>query len=273
MDCLYINLDAQTERRAALECNFDAKKADGWRLFRFKAVEASQVDALNIAGNARPAEKACFASHKTLLRENIGRDTPVMIMEDDAIIGNRTCMAIDTGIRNIDSNSWDILFTDICVPNVGAWADLVRIRRQFMKSGELRFLDLSQIPFAGTTSYIVNPKSIAKLCDLIDEVTSIDLAYDLYLRNATYQSRLRSSVFIPFVTSISHLSQKSSIQENSDGSPGEVLDLFRKMMWLDRDLSLHTELIESLREEHSNEESRMFGALFEAVLSDKLRWN
>src|SRR5277367_6640646 len=99
MDCFYINLKAQAERRHSIEKNFAEKKGDGWRLFRFDAVDVTAVNAMNVSDAARPAEKACFLSHKNVLMDNIGRDTPLVILEDDALFGDRTCRAIETGLR------------------------------------------------------------------------------------------------------------------------------------------------------------------------------
>ena len=273
MDCYFINLAAQTDRRAAIESNFDSKKIDGWRLSRFDAVNVEQLDSLNVPGRARSAEKACYLSHKALLKEAAGRDDPIMIMEDDAVIGARTCRAIEVGLDNIDPAGWDILFTDVCVPNVGAWADLIRLRRQFMKSGELRFLDLSQIQFAGTTSYIVNPRSASRIYELIENIAAIEMGYDLYLQAMTHAGAIRASVFVPFVTSISSLSEHSSIQSAESQALRSVLDLFRRMIWLDRDLAAHSESVAAMAAAYDNVESRMFGVLFEAMISETLQWN
>ena len=55
MDCVYINLAARTDRRAAIEANFDAHKIRDWSLARFEEAVvrlplAEQRAALNTLG-------------------------------------------------------------------------------------------------------------------------------------------------------------------------------------------------------------------------------
>jgi hypothetical protein len=63
MDCFYINLGSAAERKLNIKRNFAAYKMPGWTLTRFSALDTAYFGRQNIAGTARPTEKASFLSH------------------------------------------------------------------------------------------------------------------------------------------------------------------------------------------------------------------
>ena len=89
VDCYYINLETAVERREQIEANFSAHAASGWTLTRFAATDAALAADSQVPGTLTSAEKACFLSHRALLRSLQDAVGPVMILEDDAIIGRR----------------------------------------------------------------------------------------------------------------------------------------------------------------------------------------
>jgi GR25 family glycosyltransferase involved in LPS biosynthesis len=273
MRCVYINLGSRTDRKAALEANFEANKAPEWTLSRLEAIRADQSEVAALPGPANPREKACFMSHRSAIAEHCGGEEPFMVLEDDAMFGPRSCVAIERVTSNLAADSWDILFTDVAVANVGAWADIIRIRRQhFAKTGEMRLVDLAGIDFAGSTAYVVNPASAAKVLGLFSAVGSLDCGIDLYMRDLTHRGALRCIVPIPFLTTISELSALSSIQMDMAGSAVPLLDLFRRMIWLHRDLGGHLETVRALRSAHIDAEGEMFATLFGVMVSETIRW-
>jgi hypothetical protein len=187
------------------------------------------------------------------------------------VFGARTCKAIDMSLANIDEASWDIIFTDICVPDIGTWPDLVRLRRQFEGTQNFKLLSLGKFHFAGATSYILNRRSKRLLAEILDDVEQIDTPYDLYLRSLVHQGRLRAFVIFPFVTSISELAEQSSIQAPADASLDLVLNSFRRLVWTERDLDQAAAHIVPLRQTYSSPETLPFGALFEAMLSHEIQ--
>ena len=269
MDCFYINLERQTDRRTAIEANFRANRVDGWRLHRFEAVNTADVARLDVPGGLSAGAKACFLSHRDLIRSALGTNAPILIMEDDAVFGPKTCRAIEVALDSIDEEDWDIVFTDICVGDVGTWRDFIRLRREFDQSRELKFFDLAQLHFSGATAYILNPKFLPLFSKLLDDVESFDAPYDLYQRHLVRSLRLKASVIVPFVTSISDLAEQSSIQTQDLGPIG-IMNLFRRMVWMDRDLSKHAQTLENLRAAYRTEESAAFSALFEALISERM---
>ncbi len=58
MDCLYINLDSATERRARLEYNFNAIRKPNWNLTRSAAIDTEFIKKNEIRGTAAPRRGA-----------------------------------------------------------------------------------------------------------------------------------------------------------------------------------------------------------------------
>lgn len=270
MDCFYINLASRADRRQALERNFAAVGAGNWRLRRFEAVTAQDVADAGAPGILSPQEKGCFLSHRNLIRQ-IASDGPVMIAEDDVLFGAGTCRGVEAALGAVEVDKWDIVFTDVFVGAVGLWPELIKLRRAFDRTGAFQLLDAVQLQFAGSTSYILNGRSLPLLAALLEEPGPIDLPYDIYLRQLIRRFELKAYVIFPFVTSISDLAGQSSIQPDQAGSLDGIANLFRRMIWMERDLRARAGEIGALREAYGDAESQAFGALFEALMSERMR--
>src|SRR5262245_55728131 len=98
MECFFINLENQAERRDFLRDNFARHKAQGWFLNRIAAVGVDQLARSPVPGLIRETEKACFLSHKLALRESLEAPGHALILEDDALFGPSSCGAIDNAI-------------------------------------------------------------------------------------------------------------------------------------------------------------------------------
>jgi GR25 family glycosyltransferase involved in LPS biosynthesis len=283
MDCFYINLDRATERRSRLESNFAAIKKPNWSLTRFPAIDTEYVRANNIAGCTTPGEKGCFLSHKILIGENLAKAGPLFIAEDDAAFGARSCALIDAILKQSPNADWDILFTDVGTPQLSTMIDLVKYRRGLAAKGEeLAFLDLSKLNFVGSTAYLVNPKSKQKLYGLLDSVTEIDLPYDLYLRQQAHAGILKVRSLFPFVTTLSDYSEDSQIKVADLKRPDLRWNLFRKMVWAERNLASCKPALEQMNgsvteqvaalfkqlRSSPDEELNAFGVLFTAIAAD-----
>jgi GR25 family glycosyltransferase involved in LPS biosynthesis len=262
VDCFYINLDSATERRAAIEANFLQHKTGDWTLSRFAAVDTNYVRANNIPGTLTPSEKACFLSHKFLIKAQRNNETPVLLMEDDSIFGKSTCSLIDDHLLNKSDSDWDILFTDIAVTSLQQMVELTQLRPKF----HFGVLNLASIWFAGASSYIVNPKSINKIIDLMDRETSLDIPYDLYLRELIRKNEIRAYTFFPFATSLSELASQSQIEHNDGSALALIWDTFRKLTWFDRDIEMQKSNLGKVDRTISDDECKMFGTLFAAMM-------
>lgn len=270
MRCVYINLDSALSRRERLERNFAQHARAGWSLVRFSAVDRERVQRENVPGVAKQTEKACFYSHKLVIKENLGLGEHLMIVEDDVAFGPSTCSKVENVIRNCERLEWDILFTDICVPDLPAMMRLVRMRSDLTRKGQMTVLDLAELSFGSSTSYILNARSLAKVYELLDNQVALDLPYDLFLRKLITERKLNGLVVFPFLTSLSEQSEVSQIQPEGELSPELVWNTFRKMIWRDRQLDDVKPLLQEIDEKFCDEEVRLFGTLFAAMVSKNL---
>lgn len=263
MDCFYINLDSAIQRKHHIENNFAAVKKPDWNLTRFAAIDTDHVRNRNILGKARPAEKACLLSHKELLARNLANDKTIFILEDDAVIGARSCALIDKVLSRNKVLEWDILFTDVCITELVTMLELLKYRRDLAaKKIEVAFLDLSKVIFGGSTAYLVNARSKQKIYNMLEAAKEIDLPYDLYLRQLAHRSAIKAFSLFPFVTSLSDFSDTSQIKTANAFSADVAWNMFRKMIWLERDLTSCKAALESFEKSYCDDELVAFGSLF-----------
>lgn len=268
MECFYINLDSAQQRRQNLENNFESVTSPHWKLSRYSAKDAAAVEALQLPGRLRPTEKACFISHRDLILQSMQVEGHVMILEDDAHFGRMTCEAVDQHIvANSQLQGWDVIFTDVGIPNIGDMVEMVRMRQQ-LPPGAVNFFDLRAVAFAGATAYIVHKDAKKKLYDLLNQAVSLDVPYDLYLRKLVVESRITALAAFPFITTLSEDSGMSQIQLGAHGITETALSLFRKLIWRERDLDAQRALLSELERNFCDDESRAFGTLW-AVMANR----
>ena len=278
MDCFYINLDHATDRRERLEANFAAYKKPGWSLTRFAAADKTYVADHDISGPTKPAEKGCFISHQLLMESRLGDDKTYLIMEDDAQFGVRTCTLVDMVLKRNQHLNWDILYTDLCIPNVVNMFELLKYRRDLRKKKiEVAFMDLNGVGFAGTTAYMVNGKSKRKVYDALAAYRPIDLPYDLFLRQQSHSGALKIFSLFPFVTTLSDFSDDSQIKMGA--APTDAAwNMYRKMIWIERNLARCKAALDAMKatlraeddlidSAEADEELKAFKILFSSMAS------
>ena len=269
MKCFYINLDKAASRRLNIENNFLATKTGDWSLSRFPAINAEYVRKNKIAGNLSENEKGCFLSHKFVIQENIGSKTPILILEDDAIFGKSTCKALDNFIEMSAGQGWDILFTDVIVPQPETMIELINLRKKLYAKQQTQILNLASFIFAGATAYVLNPNSLGKIFNFLEKIKSLDIPYDLYLRKLIHEGQLKGFVTFPFVTSLSSESDSSQIQLDETALTDLVWNTFRKMIWMDRRIEDLKPVLEKINRDVCDAESQEFGIIISACISGK----
>ena len=268
MRCFFINLDAAAQRRHSVETNFARTRNAGWSLTRIAAIDAAYVEANAIGGSSSPPEKGCFLSHRKALEESMSDDEAVFILEDDAMFGSDTCNIVEQLPAFAKDMEWDIVFTDLVVPEIGDMAALVTMRHELADKKEIRLIDLRRMSFGGSTAYIVKGTSKRRLLDLIASQAEIDEPYDLFLRKMIHRGNIRGLLCFPFITSTSDWSHLSSIQSDNENKPGArkadlVWSLFRKLTWIERDIKSHRNAL-SMIDQGLTEEDRAFALLWAA---------
>ena len=272
MDCYYINLDAAVLRKVNLENSFHRNKKPDWDLHRFAAIDADYVRRENIAGSKSAAEKACFLSHQRIIGAHPDDSKTIFVLEDDAKFGAQTCTIVDNILKANRSLDWDILYTDICVPIAATMFDLLKLRQKLAQKNEMTLIDLSKISqFAGATAYLVNARSKRKVHELLTAAGDINQPYDLVLRKLIFEGKLKGYALFPFVTSLSEASETSQIQTTDADASALVFNLFRKLVWTERNLEECRASLELMKKHLGDEESEAFGALFAAMASAKYK--
>ena len=265
MNIYYINLDAAAERRNNIERNL-AACAHGTRYQRIPAFDAEYVNVNQISGSMRPGVKACFLSHIEAIETSLESEEPSLILEDDAILGARTIEILNEILPTI--NGVDILFTDVCAPNIHSMLQLFKLRNSLADS--VRVFDIRQIHFAGSSGYILpNNESKKKVLAILKSFESIDVPYDLVLRDLINDGRLTSSACFPFLTSLTPGAAMSQIQLEEDKLPNVVYDTFRKLMFFESE-RVHPDLlkeVECVPEEFYDRNSTIFTAILRLLLS------
>jgi len=268
MKLVYINLDAQAERKKALEESFArCCQVPGWHLQRFSAVDSAYVAANRVPGTISSGAKGCFLSHEHILQANLGNEEDIFMLEDDALFSPKTFLYLPQILESLRERDWDILFTDTLILEIPAMISLINMRRRLMPENEVTMFDLAGLVFAGSTAYVVNGRSKRKVSALLDAVTVYDAPYDLVLRKLIHEAKLKAYACFPFLTSVSEHANASQIQPE-DGQLSLVLwNTFRRMIWIDRSLDENRALLEKIEARMVDDETRLFGSILMAMAS------
>ena len=271
MHCHYINLASAEARRRSFEQSFGKAKTNGWDLVRFEALDTQYVADHDIPGKITGAEKGCFLSHRAIAEAQPASAGHFMVIEDDTIFGAETCAALDRFIKESNVRDWDIIFTYVTIPNIISMSKLIKRRRRLSASDQLGVIDLSAMNWHGTSAYVVNGAFLERFRSLFASFTVYDLAYDNFLRWLIQERKIRALAIFPFLTCVSSHSTASHIQA-ADGSHSDLLwDAFGRLVWNERDLDEAKAMMAAIDEELGDEESRLFGQLFGALVSRRYK--
>jgi GR25 family glycosyltransferase involved in LPS biosynthesis len=268
MKCILITLESQPARREQVEANFRSVGHAGWELTCMPAVDAGQVVKSAVAGRLSPSEKGCFLSHMVALQLSHPSPEHNLIVEDDVLLGEKTFSTIDAALNLAANSEWDLLFTDVVVPDARTMISLYASRKQLIARQEFKLVPLKSIPFAGSTAYLVNARSKEKLLKLLTEHAPLDMPYDLVLRKLVYQSRLSGFVIFPFATSLSAFADASQIQGNENTKIADMAwNAFRRLVWAERSLPEATANLDRISSDFFDPECRVFARILSCLLS------
>lgn len=241
MRARYINLDAAVERRAQVEASFAGVVHDGWELSRFTAVAAGEMG--QAPGRLQPAEKACFESHRRLIGEHLDDEAPLLVLEDDVAFCSLTFPVLTAMLA--DPEDWDLLFTDVAIFEPVQILQFVRARERQAQSQEVVTAPLDGLGFVAATAYLIRGPAKAKLHRLL-QAAPLDQPYDICLQQLCARGELKAAVCVPFVTTLSDHAGRSQIRDAQPVSH-QALDLFRRLMFIERDLAACAEAAEALQ--------------------------
>jgi len=265
MDCFYINLDSETDRKLSITSSFASNADSRWLLTRVPAIDVSYVAQNQIKGTLRAEEKACFLSHRKIIADNAEAGRNIFILEDDVIFGKKTCYFVDLFLNGTAKNlDWDILFTDVGVTHIGVMADFLLQKRKLLGKNQINIVNLDEVVFFGATAYIINKKSLGKVSKILSDVDKFNIPYDTFLRKLVHDRELNGYVLFPFVTSLSDLSRKSQVQPEQTASADRTWNLFRQLIWFEGSVTAHEAMLQEIGRD-VGAEARAYATLWGAM--------
>ena len=149
MQCCYINLDRALQRKEDIEASFKAAARPGWRLGRFRALDAAFVEEQLVEGSRTKSEKACFMSHRAVIQKYAGSAEHLLVVEDDVVFGVATFDIVDGFLQQNAEEDWDLLFLDISAIDIRDMLTMYFNREKFIRQRKVIPLDLARLPFFG----------------------------------------------------------------------------------------------------------------------------
>jgi GR25 family glycosyltransferase involved in LPS biosynthesis len=196
-----------------------------------------------------------------------GVEIPFMVWEDDVLVGPSAHGAVERFLAQAAPSTWDILYTDLIVPDLGSMLELLTKSRKLRPRQEVEVLDLRGRSFAGASAYLVNPRSLQKVVAALDSVAALNEPVDLLLRRFIHEGALSARALFPFVTTVSDASLQSQIQPNADTGTDLAWTLFRRLMWSECQVESLYPMCNQLSSLHPDPESSVMGVITAALIS------
>jgi len=256
-------------RSSFFEGNYSQFIGTAWPLTRIDAIRADSDEIKKTFGSLTSSEKACFISHKLALKMAVNSEGHAYILEDDAKFGSYSFNLINDCLNQLEGQDWDILYTDVSIPQPKSMVEFFLLRSELVKVGRWQLLNLASINFAGATAYIINSKSKAKLADALGGLNQLNVPYDLMLRNWIQQGVLKAFSIFPFASTLSKFADQSQIQPQGTQATEFAWNSFRRLVWVGcqvdpLDLSM---LEKSMDLCASDERSKALGSIVSVITS------
>jgi len=206
----YINLDRSPDRRAAMEAQL-ARLNPPARYRRFPAVDGNPDGVAS--ARLSDAEIGCLTSNYLLLQMHRDGASHLHLIEDDAVLANRTVQFVEQIIAMGLLDDIDVLFTStVLSEKFDAFRDFFRETRKAWRTNITRADDGTAIdvqygfvPYlAGMESYLVNRRSVGLVCDIIQRELErgAEKPVDVLIRDEAASGKLRVRCLFPFITSV-----------------------------------------------------------------------
>jgi len=233
---LYINMERNEERRAALERHL-AQIGAAERYERFPAVDG-RAAAGDHPTRLDSGNLGLWLSLESILASGRASILHLHILEDDAMLASDFLPRCDALLSRADAEmaDWDVIFTDRSIPaDLETYKIMLGALLEYRSNGRVSLLPLDGIgSFGGTTSYLINRRSIAKLGGLIAGQWAVGAPIDLFLRMQADRGLVRAYFTAPFLSTLSPQSIASDIRGSLDRSR-RVWDIFRRAFFVNAD--------------------------------------
>lgn len=268
MHVYYINVASRTDRRAALEAEL-AQLPSHWTATRVEAVTPATLDPVRAVSGLTRGENACYQSHRRVMELAAAGGGHALVLEDDVELAPRSAGLIEGALQSLPATAWDLLFTDVAIPDPEPMLQLFLLRRRAIAEGRIHVLNLAGLPFCGTTAYVINGASLARVMAATN-ANPHGLPYDLLLRQAIFDGQLSGRLIFPFPTTVSAAADASQIQAASVQGTDLLWNAYRRLMWIGQDLARVEATLASLPVTSSDAESELMGRILAAALSPAL---
>jgi len=227
----YINLTKDTHRNKAILENLKELNLNHYE--RFDAYDGTEL-LKEYQTELDRGSLGCGFSHKGILEQNIDCDRHLHILEDDAILHKYLPNIFDSVKEKIE---WDIIYTDIYFSFLSPASFYIFHEKYklYKQKGDLSVLNLKGVEFSGASSYFVNKKSIKKLHNFLSADWYKYSKHDSYINTLVQKGELNAYVIVPFVSTLSHHSENSTIDEKYSSNM-LAMDTLRKAFYIDAPL-------------------------------------
>ncbi len=272
----YINLDRGIDRRAAMETQL-ARLDPPARYRRFAAVDGNPYNLRT--KKLTDGQIGCYYSHMLLLQSHRDGATHRHVVKDDALMAKRIAAFLEKIIASGMLDEVDLLFTETTVPMApdffatgrAVWQSSIE-RAADGSANDVRF---SYVPYVGcTTSYLVNRKSVALICDLLErELRSDDVPpIDMVIRAKVRKGQLRAKCLFPFITSVRPDGFVSATMAD-DGTRASrlAMELLRHSFFAECDMRATLDQAERLGNHNAGTQEQLHSRIAGFAVSDAFR--
>ncbi|MDE2029673.1 MAG: glycosyltransferase family 25 protein [Alphaproteobacteria bacterium] len=280
----FVNLGRSAERRAQTEAEL-ARHGLTHRYARFAAAEGNALNVPN-PHNLSDGVIGCFTSHYLLLKQNLGSDKHLHVVEDEVLFADCAARVIDWAIETGYADDYDIVYTDISVPLRNEIHKLYKsaydkaVKRNAdgkIESVAFDVLNVCNRTYASTSSFLVNKNAIRKIHDMFEAELARGPTnpVDIIIREKNHRGHLKVGCIFPFVTS-TRLGNffASTIDARPDREPELAVDLARTMFFIDSDWDKCQAYLDRYAPPPPADDklAHMLGQLLTYSLSDKYRF-
>ncbi|HEX4197245.1 MAG TPA: glycosyltransferase family 25 protein [Caulobacteraceae bacterium] len=240
-------MDRSIERRAALEARLEAAGCAD-RYTRFAAIDGRT---LGPSGSPlTPGERGCFESHYRCIKESMGEEADLHILEDDAVLGPTTIPALDQTIDDALTVG-EMVYTDIFVPgdlstmiqlmNYYRLSEIAENRRRDAASlpSYVNFYDLKHASFTAASSYFVRRDARGRLLHLMEAELAAGptTPVDMFYNRIVHAGELSAVVMLPFLTTVDPAAVLASTigGRSQDDRSNLAFYMLRNFFFIDKD--------------------------------------
>ncbi len=212
-----INMDSAVARWSKIQSQIAEGQPGNKVLYkRFPAVDGAKMPShLKVFSNG---QWGCFQSHAQIIKYFSESDRPILVMEDDEIITERASLAPALiELANTTDPDWDVIYLDATLVQAAEIREFAALASAFKKADLIALASIKPADrIFGCHSYIVNPRSIARLAKMLETLLPQQKAVDNCFVALCEAGLLKCYITLPFLMYGSDESMTSQISTPSD---------------------------------------------------------